>query len=283
MKFKGFIKFNISCFTRNIPKNIEEKIGANIYKIKNHPMNILKNKIINFIESDNIIKSKNGEVVKFDIYQDFHPKVTLDQNFFNLLVDKDHEVVSPKNTYYWDENHVLRTHMTAHDFELLKEGRKSFISIGDVYRRDTIDSTHYPIFHQMDGVRMFEGENVTTQQVSEDLQFILESLNRHLFGDVKFRWVDAYFPFTEPSYELEIFFNGKWMEVLGCGILRDKIIDNAGLDSKKMKAWAFGIGLERLAMRLFDIKDIRLFWTKDERFLNQFKEGKIKKFVPYSK
>jgi phenylalanyl-tRNA synthetase alpha chain len=108
-------------------------------------------------------------------------------------------------------------------------------------------------------------------------------LYRHLFGDVQFRWVDAYFPFTEPSFELEIFFNGNWLEVLGCGILRDKIIDNTGLDSKKQVAWAFGIGLERLAMILFDIKDIRLFWTQDRRFLNQFKEGHITTFKPYSK
>jgi phenylalanyl-tRNA synthetase alpha chain len=95
--------------------------------------------------------------------------------------------------------------------------------------------------------------------------------------------VDAYFPFTEPSFELEIYFNGNWLEVLGCGILRDKIINNCGIQSNDNIAWAFGIGLERLAMVLFDIKDIRLFWTKDKRFLNQFKDGQITAFKPYSK
>jgi phenylalanyl-tRNA synthetase alpha chain len=111
----------------------------------------------------------------------------------------------------------------------------------------------------------------------------LENLNKHLFGDVKFRWVDAYFPFTEPSNELEIFFNEDWLEVLGCGLLREGILKNAGLDPDKYIAWAFGIGLERLAMKLFEIKDIRLFWTKDPRFLSQFSEGSITKFKPYSK
>jgi phenylalanyl-tRNA synthetase alpha chain len=271
MKYKGFIKNKFCQFTKNIPISIEEKIGRNIYKVNNHPLGIIKNKMINFFKDDNIIKSKYSSNANFSVFEDFHPKVSLEQNFYNLLVEKNHEVVSPKNTYYWDENNVLRTHMTAHDFELIKSGEQAFISIGDVYRRDSIDSTHYPVFHQIDGVRVFDGENITTDYTIQELKFVLEALNKYLFGDVRFRWIEAYFPFTDPSYELEIFFNDKWLEVLGCGILRDPIIDNAGLDSKKSKAWAFGIGIERLAMILFDIKDIRTFWSKDERFLMQSK------------
>jgi hypothetical protein len=88
------------------------------------------------------------------------------------------------------------------------------------------------------------------------------------------RWIDAYFPFTEPSYELEIFFNGKWLEVLGCGVMEQSILD--GNFRPGHKAWAFGLGLERLAMVLFDIPDIRLFWSEDDRFLKQFKAGDLK-------
>jgi phenylalanyl-tRNA synthetase alpha chain len=95
------------------------------------------------------------------------------------------------------------------------------------------------------------------------------------------RWVDAYFPFTDPSLELEILYNGKWLEVLGCGVIQQKILDSSGLQGRV--GWAFGLGLERLAMVLFDIPDIRLFWSKDERFLSQFQQGKINKFVPFSK
>ena len=85
------------------------------------------------------------------------------------------------------------------------------------------------------------------------------------------RWVDAYFPFTEPSMELEIFFKGEWLEVLGCGVMEMKILEEAGLGDKR--AWAFGLGLERLAMVLFDVPDIRLFWSDDKRFTKQFKEA----------
>lgn len=109
----------------------------------------------------------------------------------------------------------------------------------------------------------------------------LEGLVLHLFGEVQMKWVDAYFPFTDPSLELEIFFNNQWLEVLGCGVMQQRILDSVGQNEKK--GWAFGLGLERLAMVLFDIPDIRLFWSEDPRFYQQFKAGQIKKFKPYSK
>lgn len=97
------------------------------------------------------------------------------------------------------------------------------------------------------------------------------------------RWVDAYFPFTEPSIELEIFYNNEWLEILGCGVIHDNVMIRGGRDINTEVGWAFGLGLERWAMKLFDINDIRLFWSKDERFINQFKQGEITKFKPYSK
>jgi len=93
--------------------------------------------------------------------------------------------------------------------------------------------------------------------------------------------VDGYFPFTYPSFEMEIFFNKEWMEVLGCGVVHHTIMKNCGL--AKDTAWAFGIGLERMAMLLFEIPDIRLFWSPDKRFHSQFKRDKVVKFKPYSK
>lgn len=121
---------------------------------------------------------------------------------------------------------------------------------------------------------------------------ILTGLARHLFGNVEMNWREDYFPFTEPSYELEVNFNGKWLEVLGCGVIHDEVIQNALKYQSQMTnlkgeapelGWAFGLGLERLAMVLFEIPDIRLFWSEDDRFISQFQEGKITKFRPYSK
>ena len=98
---------------------------------------------------------------------------------------------------------------------------------------------------------------------------------------IKMRWIEAYFPFTSPSFELEVYWQGEWLELLGCGITKQSILNNAGLRDRM--GWAWGIGIERLAMLLFGIPDIRLFWSEDQRFLSQFSEGKITRFEPFSK
>lgn len=105
--------------------------------------------------------------------------------------------------------------------------------------------------------------SVCWQIIEEDLKKILTGLAVALFGDVQMRWKEDYFPFTQPSFELEIFFNGDWLEVLGCGVIHDQVMRNA--DMPDGLGWAFGLGLERLAMVLFDIPDIRLFWSEDPR------------------
>lgn len=210
------------------------------------------------------------------------------QNFDDVLVPADHVSRSYNDTYYVDTQTVLRCHTSAHQAELLRRGHTHFLVTGDVYRRDSIDSTHYPVFHQMEGVRVFSpsdweasGTDGTTY-VAGDLKKCLEGLARHLFGAVEMRWVDTYFPFTNPSFELEIFFQEKWLEVLGCGVTEQEILRRSGKTDNV--AWAFGLGLERLAMVLFDIPDIRLFWSNDERFTSQFSSGQLGlKFKPFSK
>lgn len=108
------------------------------------------------------------------------------------------------------------------------------------------------------------------QFLGDDLKQNLEGLTQHLFGPVTMRWVDCYFPFTHPSWELEILFQDEWLEVLGCGVIEQRIVDQAGAVGRV--GWAFGLGLERLAMVLFGIPDIRLFWSEDDRFISQFDE-----------
>lgn len=98
---------------------------------------------------------------------------------------------------------------------------------------------------------------------------------------LKVRWIEAYFPFTSPSWELEIFWQGEWLEVLGCGVVQQPLLDSSGQPDRL--GWAFGIGLERIAMLLYEVPDIRLFWSQDRRFLDQFDEKSIKRFVPFSK
>jgi len=163
-----------------------------------------------------------------------------------------------------------------------------------VYRRDEIDATHFPVFHQMEGVKLFDpalvGGTMSRDEwlasdgcklVAADLKKTLEGLVDELFGPVEKQWRDDFFPFTEPSFELDIFYNGDWMEVLGCGVIHSGVLSNCGLSNRH--GWAFGLGLERLAMVLFTIPDIRLFWSDDQRFLSQFKAGQINTFQSYSK
>lgn len=120
----------------------------------------------------------------------------------------------------------------------------------------------------MEGVRIYDFKEIGAKDVKEakiicerDLKQVLENLARYLYGDVEMRWVDAYFPFTDPSMELEIYYNDEWLEVLGAGVIHDKVMVRGNKDIEKEVGFAFGLGLERWAMRLFDIKDIRLFWS----------------------
>lgn len=260
----------------NIPKSIESYVGRGLLHQEHHPLRIIKVLVKDYFDE----KHKSNAHPQFTLVDNLHPVVTVKSCFDDLLTPKDHVSRSFKDNYFVDTMHLLRPHTSAHQTELLRKGYRAFLCAGDVYRRDTIDATHYPVFHQMEGLRVFPdsytpsastGNSQALAKYAEDsLKETLEGLVKHLFGkDTKTRWVDATFPFTNPSFELEIWFNDKWMEVLGCGVVQKKILESCGLE--KNEGWAFGIGLERLAMALFDIPDIRLFWTNDERFHSQFK------------
>lgn len=282
-----------------MPESVYEKMGSNLHRRPDHPICIIKEAIYEYFDS--LEESKTFK--KFD---DLPCVVPASSNFDDVLVPPDHVSRSPNDTYYVDDATVLRCHTSAHQLDTLKSGETAFLVTGDVYRRDSIDASHYPVFHQMEGVRVFapaefrtdgsdggEDDDVAlgTAHAERELKRVLEGLAKHLFGsEAETRWVDAYFPFTEPSFELEVLFNGEWLEVLGCGVMQREILRNAGVDKAEdgrggeQVAWAFGLGLERLAMVLFSIPDIRLFWSGDERFLSQFKKGDLKaRFKPYSK
>lgn len=318
----GGVNYESDNFT-NITEKILSYNGRNLHLLKNHPLSIIRQKIVNYFYNS-YLNTKGNPL--FSVYDSLSPIVSVQQNFDNLLIPKNHPSRAKGDCYYINKNFLFRAHTTAHQVDLIRSGLDNFLIVGDVYRRDEIDSTHYPVFHQIDGVRIVHRDklfgdsmdleifetsyktNINTTIPPEDLvkcidqnkqpnhtleavkvmehelKRILGELAKSLFGPkIECRWVDTYFPFTQPSWELEIFYRGKWIEVLGCGIMRDEILQNTGVTNSI--GYAFGLGLERLAMILFDIPDIRLFWSRDTGFLNQFDEKKpIKKmkFKPIS-
>jgi phenylalanyl-tRNA synthetase alpha chain len=274
--------------TSNVPRSVLSLVGKNLHRQRNHPLSIVKDRMCGYLQSPAYNASTPQS---FRVFEELSPVVTVAQNFDELLTPSDHVSRSRNDTYYVDDTHVLRCHMTAHQGELLRAGHRRFLMVGDVYRCDTVDATHYPVFHQLDGVRLFQrsAEAHSVDHVVADMKRALEGMIAQIFGQVRFRWVDAYFPFTEPSFELEIWYRDEWLEVLGCGMMRQQIIDThtAALPSAEQRdcvGWAFGIGLERIAMALYQVPDIRLFWSEDERFLRQFDAQRPSApFRPYSK
>ena len=224
----------------NIPPSLIPKVGKNLHLQPGHPLNTIKQ----------LIESHFKER-KFEFFDQLSPIVSTKACFDDLLTPKDHISRSLSDTYYVcpDEGKVLRTHTSAHQNELMKAGHRSFLATGDVYRRDEIDSSHYPCFHQMEGVHIFTPEELpgspqspeSIKYVEDHLRETLEGLVAVLFGpDCETRWVSANFPFTDPSIELEVYFNDDWLEVLGCGVVHSQILKNCELGHTD--GWAFGLG-----------------------------------------
>jgi len=267
----------------NVPESVKAKLGKDLLLQPKHPLGIL------WVSIQDYFREQDADCKFFDSEL---PVVSTKACFDDLRVEPDHPSRSPSDTYYVNAETVLRTHTSAHQTHFLRQypAITSFLCAGDVYRRDEIDASHYPCFHQCEGVRLYDRTKMSPEEVMEDLKKTLEGLAAHLFGlqpgEDTMRWLDEYFPFTDPSVELEIFYNGDWMEVLGCGVIHHDVLRNAGLDPEKVHGWAFGLGLERLAMVLFGIPDIRLFWSEDPRFSEQFDADAFAKkirFKPFSK
>lgn len=225
----------------------------------------------------------------FDIIQ--VPEIAPTDVSFDLLnMPAGHPARSKSDTYYVDENHILRTQTTIMWYYYLndpkvkeKMARKEAvgaIAYGKVYRKDEIDRTHMNVFHQIDGCYLVP----RSQKVIgiEDLQNVLTEIAQSIFGkDVKYRFNQDSFPFTDPSVEMEIELGGKWVELLGSGIVRGEVLKNLGVDPEEYNGWAFGFGIERMAIVSMELPDIRLLWSSDERVKKQLKLGQ--KFVEVSK
>ena len=198
---------------------------------------------------------ENGPEIESDFY-----------NFEALNIPKNHPARDMQDTFYLDENRLLRTHTSPVQIRHLENNPPPVRSIapGRVYRRDAVDATHSPVFNQ-----------VEVLCIDQDIDFshlrgtVLTFL-KTFFGDIPVRFRASYFPFTEPSAEVDVQWKGKWLEVMGCGMVDPKVLEKLGIDSEKWTGFAAGLGVERFCMVRHQIDDIRRFYTNDLRFLEQF-------------
>ena len=317
----------------NVPPHIISRLPRRLHLQPSHPI-ALTRKLI----------EKHFPVPTYTHHNELPPIVSTAQNFDSLDFPAEHPGRSRSDTYYLNSQTCLRTHSSAHQADTFRANVSDGYTISaDVYRRDAIDSSHYPIFHQMEGARVWDRQRAPTGNVADTVRAELaqlrieelyveddspvvhwernplqpehtleevEAISAHLKRSLErvvldvftqarrglaansassaadeplhVRWVETFFPFTSPSWELEVHWRGDWLELLGCGIVKQSILAAAGIPHKL--GWAFGVGLERVAMLLHAIPDIRLFWSSDRRFLDQFAEGQPPRpFIPFSK
>ncbi|KAK3675174.1 phenylalanyl-tRNA synthetase alpha subunit, mitochondrial [Recurvomyces mirabilis] len=318
----------------NVPQSILSQYGRALHVEPNHPLSITRE----------LIESRFH---KFKNHNTLPGVVTVNQNFDSLGFAPDHPGRSRTDTYYISKGTLLRTHTSAHEVDVFRENASDGWTLSaDVYRRDAVDRSHYPIFHQMEGALTWDRSKYASREactaaikesfdklpkhdlvvedpnppfhpernplqeqyhfpaeaeiVAAHLKRSLEDMVVTIFSaadkalaaagqdsesekePLKVRWVEAFFPHTSPSWEMEVWWRGDWLEVLGCGVIDQPLLIRANQADRI--GWAFGIGLERIAMLLFGIPDIRLFWSKDSRFLRQFNEKEaIRRFQPFSK
>ena len=200
------------------------------------------------------------------------PEVELDHyNFEALNIPKDHPARSEQDTFYINDNLVLRTQTSPVQIRVMENQAPpiKMIAPGKVYRSDAVDATHSPIFYQMEGLVIDKGVTFA------DLKGTLELFAKKMFGDkVKTKFRPHHFPFTEPSAEMDatcfVCKGSGWIELLGCGMVHPQVLRNCGIDPEVYSGFAFGFGVDRMVMLKYGIDDIRLLYESDMRFLNQF-------------
>ncbi|WP_017719380.1 phenylalanine--tRNA ligase subunit alpha [Kamptonema formosum] len=187
-------------------------------------------------------------------------------NFEALNTPPDHPARDMQDTFYLPDGNLLRTHTSSVQIRYMEKHKPPvrIVAPGRVYRRDTVDATHAAVFHQIELLAV--GEGLTFN----DLKGTIKEFLRQMFGEVPVRFRASYFPFTEPSAEVDVQWKGKWLEVLGCGMVDPNVFKAVGYDPEKYTGFAAGFGVERFAMVLHQIDDIRRVYGSDLRFLKQF-------------
>ncbi len=241
--------------------------GRKIPLGKSHPITAVHKEICD------IFKSFGFDLVEGpDVETDYY-------NFLALNFPPDHPARDAQDTFYLQKDILMRTHTSPIQIRVMEQLKPPYkvIAPGRVYRNEAIDATHHHIFHQVEGFLVDQGIHFG------NLKGILDVFIKKLFGSkIKTRFRPSFFPFTEPSAEMDIscvFCDGKgcrickqsgWVEMMGCGMIDPAVFNNCGIDSEKWSGFAFGMGVERIAMFKYDIDDVRLFYQNDLRFLKQF-------------
>lgn len=222
--------------------------------------------------------------------------VRTNQSFDLFNFPPDHPARSESDTYFVGNEHILRTHTTIMWYYYVKSGAikeriknnlpLGSLSYGKVYRKDEIDRFHLNVFHQIDGWYLHPTSD--RQVPFDELKSILGKIAKAIFGErIQFRFNEDTFPYTDPSVEMEVEKNGKWLEVLGGGMVRPVVLEKLGVDPKQYTGWAFGFGVERLAIMSMELPDIRLLRSEDPRVIkqlvlgNKFKE--VSKYPPITR
>ena len=229
---------------------LDKEIGAI------HPINQVKFDLIKLLTSFGFEVADGPEIESEEF------------NFDMLNIPATHPAREMHDTFYVDGmKKVLRTHTSPVQVRCMleKRGTMAFVSPGKVYRKDD-DATHLPMFHQIEGILI--DEDVSFAHLKDLIYKICHSL----FGEeAKLRFRPSFFPFTEPSAEVDVLFDDKWLEILGCGVVNPKVLENCNVDSEKYSGLAFGLGIERIAMLKYGVSDIRDFYKSNLDFLRQFK------------
>lgn len=251
--------------TTNVTPAIISKISKRLHNQPAHPINTLRT----------IVESHYSDFAKLS---SLSPLVSPFKNFDELSFPHDHPGRSLTDSYYINKDLMLRTHTSAHEVEVFRKGETKWLLTADVYRRDEIDGSHYPVFHQMEGARIFDATEVGMKEVLEDnarlgsqldrsdiliqdapnysstnpvqeghdpahvgliaknLKLSLNSMLLMLFGGchsrenpLRVRWIETFFPFTSPSFEVEVFYGGEWLEILGSGVVQQTTLDTSGM------------------------------------------------------
>ncbi len=225
-----------------------------------HPVTLTMNRL------EQIFHSIGFEVAEGpEIETDFY-------NFTALNIPEDHPARAMHDTFYIDDQHVLRTHTSPVQVHYMQNAMKDksgpplkIIAPGRVYRVDS-DATHSPMFHQVEG--LWVDEEVSFANLKGVVQDFLQRFFER--DDLQVRFRPSFFPFTEPSAEMDMSWNGGWLEIGGCGMVHPEVFRHVGIDSEKYRGFAFGLGVERLTMLRYGVNDLRLFFNNDLRFLQQF-------------
>lgn len=233
-----------------------------------HPVSLIMNEIIEIFERIGFVVAENREI-ESEWY-----------NFSALNIGPDHPARDMQDTYYLlnDPTHVLRSQTSNAQIHTMESSEPPIriINPGRVYRNETVSARSHCQFHQVEG--LYVAENVSFADLRQTLSYFA----KEMFGSAKIRLRPSYFPFTEPSAEVDVYWGLEteadhritkgtgWLEILGCGMVDPQVIKNCGLDAEKYTGFAFGMGVERIAMLRYQIEDIRLLFENDQRFLEQF-------------